>query len=468
MSRRASAGPGARPLSPDSVFARRRGEIPYQIYFEISNIGRNVESSKKRCRWKFCFGEEGEEHEVTLVHSLMSGKKRTFFDGECINEAQKVSTEWAFAWSSGAHLLRVGINFEEYSLVIDGIPFKNFARRDPYLAAQLEATKRDSMRSLHVDEQRRFERLGYSGKGGGGGNDSVARSRTAERRRPSRTSSAGSTVSRSSSVSRAVSSGRSRRGEREDDTGRRRRSSPTQGTPALRRSSSVEYRNGGRRQSPDSGPLPSKRGGQQSAGNANSREPAAAQPAKAAPQQEDILSADPSSLEVKGFDLNVPESTFDPLNAKYAGAGRSANGNAPEPHGPGDGYGVVGGNGGFGPAQGGGQNDAAAVLQLGMEFGAMEMNAGMQQPQQLQYMQQQQSSAPHHDNPFDQAGYQQYDESGFPLPSQQTQPYTNPPPQQPQQHGFGFPGESEGGGGYSGSGYGGQGQGQMQQGLAVG
>lgn len=37
---------------------------------------------------------------------------------------------------------------------------------------------------------------------------------------------------------------------------------------------------------------------------------------------------------------------------------------------------------------------------------AMEMNAGMQQPQQLQYMQQQQSSAPHHDNPFDQAGYQ--------------------------------------------------------------
>lgn len=29
-----------------------------------SNIGRNVESSKKRARWKFCFGEEGREHEV--------------------------------------------------------------------------------------------------------------------------------------------------------------------------------------------------------------------------------------------------------------------------------------------------------------------------------------------------------------------------------------------------------------------
>lgn len=75
---------------------------------------------------------------------------------------------------------------------------------------------------------------------------------------------------------------------------------------------------------------------------------------------------------VKGFDLNVPESTFDPLNSKYAGAGRSANGNAPEPHGPGGGFGAGGGNGGFGPAPGGGQDDAAAVLQLGMEFGVSD------------------------------------------------------------------------------------------------
>lgn len=62
--------------------------------------------------------------QVTLVHSVMSGKKKTFFNGEMINEAQKVSKEWSFAWSFGAHLLRVGINFEEYALVIDGIPFK--------------------------------------------------------------------------------------------------------------------------------------------------------------------------------------------------------------------------------------------------------------------------------------------------------------------------------------------------------
>ncbi|CAN0428818.1 unnamed protein product, partial [Hapterophycus canaliculatus] len=34
---------------------------------KLSNIGRNVESSKKRARWKFCFGEEGREHEVWVL-----------------------------------------------------------------------------------------------------------------------------------------------------------------------------------------------------------------------------------------------------------------------------------------------------------------------------------------------------------------------------------------------------------------
>lgn len=51
---------------------------------------------------------------------------------------------------------------------IAGVTFYSFHRRDPFLAAQLEATKRDSLRSLQTDEQRRFERLGYSGSSGSG------------------------------------------------------------------------------------------------------------------------------------------------------------------------------------------------------------------------------------------------------------------------------------------------------------
>ncbi|CAM9495271.1 unnamed protein product, partial [Scytosiphon promiscuus] len=311
----------------EAVFAKRRGEIPYQIYFEVSNIGRNVESSKKRARWKFCFGEEGREHEVTLVHSLMSGKKRTIFDGEVINEAQKVTKEWVFAWSYGAHLLRVGINFEEYGLVIDGIPFRNFSRRDPYLAAQLEATKRDSMRSLQADEKRRFDRLGYAGGGGGG------RSRAAERGRDNDGGGGGASSSRdASSQRRASSNGRgthSRDGGGGGGGGYRRESGDSgRAASANRRSGSVEGRrrsspaparssSGRRMQAPPSasgpGPGGDHRKSSQGSGGRGSSTKSSAAAAAAAAVANDILSADPSTLEVNPFDADVPAASFDPL-----------------------------------------------------------------------------------------------------------------------------------------------------------
>ncbi|CAN0342423.1 unnamed protein product, partial [Laminaria digitata] len=172
----------------------------------------------------------------------MSGKKKTIFNGEVINEAQKMSKEWSFAWSFGAHLLRVGINFEEYHLVIDSLPFMSFSRRDPYLAAQLEATKRDSMRSLKSDEERRFERLGYAGPagGGGGGGGGGSRSRAAERRRSSSASINGAGSRRASSTGRG---GRDANGS----LGPRRLSDD--GT-ASNRSGSVDRRAERRRSSP--------------------------------------------------------------------------------------------------------------------------------------------------------------------------------------------------------------------------
>lgn len=64
-----------------------------------------------------------------------------------INEAQKVAKEWSFAWSFGAHLLRVGINFEEYNLVIDGIPFR---RCCPQPSRSEHAVEFDTTRFLFV------------------------------------------------------------------------------------------------------------------------------------------------------------------------------------------------------------------------------------------------------------------------------------------------------------------------------
>lgn len=104
-------------------------------------------------------------------------------------------------------------------VLIASCAYNSFSRRDPYLAAQLEATKRDSMRSLKTDEQRRFERLGYDSGGG-------SRSRTTERKRPS----AGSTGSRRSSSKESAPPRRS--DSQEHRTGDKARSVVTRASSA--------------------------------------------------------------------------------------------------------------------------------------------------------------------------------------------------------------------------------------------
>lgn len=49
--------------------------VPYQIYSEIANAGKNVASTKRRVTWRFGWSEGSGDHEVVLVHSIVSGKK---------------------------------------------------------------------------------------------------------------------------------------------------------------------------------------------------------------------------------------------------------------------------------------------------------------------------------------------------------------------------------------------------------
>ena len=51
--------------------------VPYQIYSEIANAGKNLASTKRRINWRFGWSEGEGDHEVTLVHSVVSGKKVT-------------------------------------------------------------------------------------------------------------------------------------------------------------------------------------------------------------------------------------------------------------------------------------------------------------------------------------------------------------------------------------------------------
>ena len=48
---------------------------PFQIYSEIANAGKNLASTKRRVTWRFGWSEGDGDHEITLVHSVVSGKK---------------------------------------------------------------------------------------------------------------------------------------------------------------------------------------------------------------------------------------------------------------------------------------------------------------------------------------------------------------------------------------------------------
>lgn len=50
------------------------------LYYEVSNVGKTIESSKKRVIWRLKV-EEGREFEIALTHSLASGKKVLRVDG---------------------------------------------------------------------------------------------------------------------------------------------------------------------------------------------------------------------------------------------------------------------------------------------------------------------------------------------------------------------------------------------------
>ena len=48
---------------------------PYQIYSEVAKAGKTLASSKQRVTWRFGWSESEGEHEITLIHSKVSGKK---------------------------------------------------------------------------------------------------------------------------------------------------------------------------------------------------------------------------------------------------------------------------------------------------------------------------------------------------------------------------------------------------------
>ncbi|KAF0717800.1 hypothetical protein AaE_010784, partial [Aphanomyces astaci] len=107
------------------------------LYYEIANVGKVLEASKKRITWRIKM-VEGKEYEISLTHSIASGKKVLRIDGIVTHQTSTVHTpsrtcfalgDWDHCFNLGSHVIHciikpsVELN-DSYDLIVDGISFR--------------------------------------------------------------------------------------------------------------------------------------------------------------------------------------------------------------------------------------------------------------------------------------------------------------------------------------------------------
>lgn len=119
----------------------------YQIDFTAVASGKRVATSKRRIRWRFGLSNQvaldagesgtacrGEEHDVTVVWSVTSGKRLILADGQEVHYSTTRSSIFEFSWTMrGNHVLKVVCNAappisgkgpaRQYDLSVDGMSF---------------------------------------------------------------------------------------------------------------------------------------------------------------------------------------------------------------------------------------------------------------------------------------------------------------------------------------------------------
>jgi len=93
------------------------GKGAYRLFFELQYVGKLIRAAKRRVTWKFAFEGDNDEHSVVLQHTLNSGKKVVFLNGNQIFEDEQVRADGA-------------LHFREEALQYN-------ARREPDRAATL-------------------------------------------------------------------------------------------------------------------------------------------------------------------------------------------------------------------------------------------------------------------------------------------------------------------------------------------
>ncbi|KAI9991355.1 hypothetical protein PInf_019036 [Phytophthora infestans] len=160
------------------------------LYFEVSNVGKTIESSKKRVVWRLKV-EEGREFEIALTHSLASGKKVLRVDGIVKYTSQSLSFgDWDYVFNlPGGHCVHIIIKpsvdlNDMYDLIVDGMSFRRLPNRlDPSkLPKQQENVVSSATRTTGSSGSRNSSfTYNYSNGGYGSGSNSRNGSRNASR-----------------------------------------------------------------------------------------------------------------------------------------------------------------------------------------------------------------------------------------------------------------------------------------------
>lgn len=166
--------------------SRSGGNRPlYAIDFTAVACGKRIANTKRRVRWRFGFanpdalasGEtgtacRGEEHDVTLVWSVTSGKRLILADGQEVHYSNSRSAVIDFSWTMrGNHVLKVVAHatapmsvdqgFRQYDFFVDGRSFFSFPKVYRLGLTGSKTVSRDSPSRAESSSRR-------SGRGSGG------------------------------------------------------------------------------------------------------------------------------------------------------------------------------------------------------------------------------------------------------------------------------------------------------------
>jgi len=127
---------------------------PYQINYRAKRAGKHISATKRRITFQFGFSSlsaiqagnievncRGEEHEIVLIWSHITGKRELFMDGKSIHlsKVARGNTRFEYSWNmkGGNHVLKIiahgtppmGENsYKQFDLELDGMSYFTFAK----------------------------------------------------------------------------------------------------------------------------------------------------------------------------------------------------------------------------------------------------------------------------------------------------------------------------------------------------